>query len=193
MVSDVQQEDEFKNSYRMFQGLDYKDIDRQYGAIVKFLPLNGNIFCVFEHGLGIIPINEKALIQTSTSQSIHMYGAGVVQNQITLISPDFGSIWPESVVRTPNGIYGVDTYAKKIWRYGSSGLETISDMKIQQYLNNKIQLSEMDKSPIVALRNVKSHYNNYKGDIMFTFYNKDKESWNICFNERMNKWITRYT
>jgi hypothetical protein len=48
--------------------------------------------CVFEHGLGIIPINEKALIQTSTNQSIHMYGAGVIQNQISLISADFGSI-----------------------------------------------------------------------------------------------------
>jgi hypothetical protein len=43
-----------------------------------------------------------------------MYGAGVLQNQITLISPDFGSIWPESIIRTPIGVYGVDTYAKKI-------------------------------------------------------------------------------
>lgn len=49
-------------------------------------------------------------------------------------------------------------------------------MKIQQFLNEKIKLSELDKTPIVALRNVKAHYNNYKGDIMFTFYNKDKES-----------------
>jgi hypothetical protein len=43
-----------------------------------------------------------------------MYGAGVLQNQISLISPDFGSIWPESIIRTPIGIYGVDTHAKKI-------------------------------------------------------------------------------
>jgi hypothetical protein len=43
-----------------------------------------------------------------------MYGAGVLQSQISLITPDFGSIWPESVIRTPIGIYGVDTTAKKI-------------------------------------------------------------------------------
>ena len=114
MFSNVQENDAFRNAYRVFQGLSYKDIDRQYGAIVKFLPWDTNILCIFEHGVGLIPVNEKALIQTSTAQSIHMYGAGVIQNQITVISPDFGSIWAESIIRTPIGVYGVDTYAKKI-------------------------------------------------------------------------------
>lgn len=195
MFSNVQQDDDFKNAYRIFQGLSYKDIDRQYGAIVKFIPWGVNILCIFEHGIGIIPINEKALIQTSTDQSIHMYGAGVLQNQISLISADFGSIWPESIVRTPIGVYGVDTSAKKIWRYSDGkGLEIISDMKIQRYLNDHIKLDETDKYPIISLRNVKTHYNNYKGDVMFTFYNAGKdETWNMCFNERMDKWITRYS
>jgi hypothetical protein len=44
-------------------------------------------------------------------------------------------------------------------------------MKIQRFLNDHIQLEELDKYPIIGLRNVKSHYNNYKGDVMFTFYN----------------------
>ena len=114
MFSNVQANGDIKNAYRIFQGLDYKDIDRQYGAIVKLLPIDNNIFCVFEHGLGILPINEKALLATQSGQSIHMYGAGVLQNQISLVSSDFGSIWPESIIRTPIGIYGVDTYAKKI-------------------------------------------------------------------------------
>ena len=59
---------------------------------------------MFEHGLGIV-LMKKALIQTTTEQSIHMYGAGVLQSQISLITPDFGSIWPESVIRTPIGVY----------------------------------------------------------------------------------------
>jgi hypothetical protein len=44
-------------------------------------------------------------------------------------------------------------------------------MKIQRFLNDNIKLNESDKYPIIALKNVKSHYNNYKGDVMFTFYN----------------------
>ena len=38
MFSNVQVDDDFKNAYRIFQGLSYKDIDRQYGAIVKLIP-----------------------------------------------------------------------------------------------------------------------------------------------------------
>lgn len=193
MFSNVFTEENFRNGYRIFQGLSYKDIDRQYGAIVKLLPWGTNLLCVFEHGLGIIPINEKALIQTSTNQSIHMYGAGVIQNQISLISADFGSIWQDSVIRTPLAVYGVDTYAKKIWKYSDKGFETISDMKIQRFLNEHIKLTESDKYPTISIKNVKTHYNNYKGDVMFTFYNdREDEVWNFCFNERMNKWITRY-
>lgn len=195
MFSNIQVDGDFRNGYRIFQGLSYEDIDRQYGAIVKLIPWGVNLLCVFEHGLGIVPINEKALIQTTTEQSIHMYGAGVLQKQISLITPDFGTIWPESVIRTPIGVYGVDTYAKKIWRYSDkNGFETISDMKIQRFLNDNIKLNEADKYPIIALKNVKSHYNNNKGDIMFTFYNfVEGKEWNFCYNERMDKWITRYS
>lgn len=192
MFSNVQVEDDFRNAYRIFQGLDYKDIERQYGAIVKLITYGVNLFCVFEHGCALIPINEKALVSTTTGQSIHMYGASVLQNQVTPISPDYGSIWQESIIRTPNAIYGVDTYAKKIWKFNSNGFTLISDMSIQRFLNDNVILSENDKYPIVSLKNVKTHYNNYKGDVMFTFYNGDKV-WNLCYNERLEKWITKYS
>ena len=193
--SNVQTYGDFQNAYRIFQGLDYQDIERQYGAIVKLIPWSGNLLCIFEHGIGIIPVNEKALLSTQSGQSIHMYGAGVLQNQISVISPDFGSIWQESIIRTPRGVYGVDTYAKKIWRVTyNGGFETISDMKVQRFLNDNIKLSEEDKKPIIGIKNVKTHFNNFKGDIMFTFYNtSNNTNWNLCYNERMDKWITRYS
>ena len=67
-------------------------------------------------------------------------------------------------------------------------MECISDMKVQQFLNDNIKLSEREKYPVVSLKNVKSHYNNYKGDVLFTFYNEAKDTiWNLCFNERMDR------
>ena len=195
IFSNVQVEDDFRNGYRVFQGLSYKDIDRQYGAIVKLLPWGTDLLCVFEHGIGIVPVNQKALMSTTTGQSIHMYGAGVLQSQVSLITGDYGSVWQESIIRTPIGVYGVDTFAKKIWRYSASkGFETISDMTIQRFLNDHIILKERTSTPDLGLRNVKTHYNNYKGDVMFTFYNYDRnEEWNLCYNERLGKWITRYS
>ena len=55
----------------------------------------------------------------------------------------------------------------------------------------------MEKTPIIGLRNVKTHYNNNKKDIMFTFYDdvyKDEEkAWNLCFNELLDAFVTFYS
>ena len=195
MFSNVQENDAFRNAYRIFQGLSYKDMDRQYGSLVKLITWGVNLLGIFEHGIAIIPVNEKALLSTNTGQSIHMYGAGVLQNQMTMITQDYGSIWQESIIRTPMGVYGVDTYAKKIWRVNMNGtFDLISDGMIQRFLNDNIKLKEKDKYPTIALKNVKTHYNNYKGDIIFTFYNDEEDTeWNICYNERIQKWVTRYS
>jgi hypothetical protein len=95
-------------------------------------------------------------------------------------------------------MYGVDTVAKKIWhvpvadRYGMQVLTNISDLKVQRFLNENINLTESDKLPLMGVTNVKTHYNKNKGDIIFTFYNKDKE-WSLCYNENLQKFITYYS
>lgn len=194
MFSNVSVKDSFENGYRTFQGLSYRDIDAQYGAITKIVSWGINLFVVFEHGCGLLAVNPKALLQTTTEQNIHIYGAGVLSNQLdAIVSQDFGSVWKDSIIKTPLGIYGVDSYAKKIWRYTDKyGFETISDMKIQRFLNDNILLQEGDKNADIGIINIKTHYNSYKGDLMFTFYKNDKK-WNICYNERSGMWITRYS
>ena len=190
--SNIQVEEDFKNAYRVFQGLSYDDIERQYGSIVKLLEYGTDLFCVFEHGCAIIPINEKALMQTTMGQSIHMYGAGVLPEKVTPISTNYGSTWQESIIKTANGIYGVDSVAKKIWRFNATGFSIISDTLVQRFLNDNLILSENDKQPIIAFKNIKTHYNAHKNDVMFTFYNGSRV-WNLCYNERIEKWTTKYS
>lgn len=71
-------------------------------------------------------------------------------------------------------------------------MEIISDFTVQRYLHDNIDLKESDKSIILGARNIKTHYNAYKGDVMFTYYNGSK-IWNLCYNEIIGKWITRYS
>lgn len=181
----------FENGYRVFQGLNYNDYTREYGKITKIISLGQSLFIVFTNGCAIAPINEKALMQTTEGQSIHMYGAGVLPDQLTLVSNMYGSSWKESVILTPNGIYGVDTTAKSIWRYNqNSGFQVISNMKVSSFLLNNIpsDLTEF-KNGITQIR---THYNERKKDVLFTFI-YENTGWNLCFNELVNSFICKYS
>lgn len=91
----------------------------------------------------------------------------------------------------------MDTVAKRIWRASAAGFEIISDYKVNEFLINNISLSERELDPIIGIRDVKSHYNAYKQDVMFTFYDNlygfEERVWNLCFSERLNTWITFYS
>ena len=189
MFSNVHVTDAFTNGYRTFQGLSYKDYDKQYGAITKLISLGQNIFIVMEHGLGLVPVNPKALMQTTTGEAIHIYGHGVLPDEMTVISQDYGSKYEHSVLRTPIGIYGIDVDAKKVWRFSDKqGFETISDMKVETYLKDNLESYEVE----IGVKDIRTHYNAKKGDLMFTWYNGNKLC-SICFNERQNLWTTRYS
>ena len=188
MFSNINVTDSFTNGYRTFQGLSYKDYDKQYGAITKLISLGQNLFVVMEHGLGLVPVNPKALMQTTTGEAIHIYGYGVLPNEMTIISQDYGSKYEHSVIRTPIGIYGMDVDTKKIWRFSDrQGFETISDMKIETYLKDNLNPLEIN----IGNADIRTHYNGKKGDLMFTWY-CNGEIYSICYNERQNIWVTRY-
>lgn len=180
MFSNIHVTDAFTNGYRTFQGMSYKDYDKQYGAITKLISLGQNIFVVMEHGLGLVPVNPKALMQTTTGEAIHIYGYGVLPDEMTIISQDYGSKYEHSVIRTPIGIYGVDVDAKKVWRFSDKqGFETISDMKVETYLKDYLNPVDIE----IGLKDVRTHYNAKKGDIMFTFYTIDPDD-RQAFNQK---------
>lgn len=197
IYSDVSVGDAFKNGFRVFQLTHYRDYPRIYGGIMKMVELFGNILCIFEHGVAVIPVNERAVAGEGAGGDVFINTSNVLPENPKMLSDTYGTQWPESVVQTPYYVYGVDTVGKKIWRTNGDQLEVISDFKIQEFLNENISLSERELSPIIGIRNVKGHYNAYKQDVMFTFYDDlygfEEKVWNICYNEIMQKWVTFYS
>lgn len=195
--SDIHINDAFKNGYRVFQAINYRDYPKTYGQITKLVEYNGSLICVFEHGVALIPVNERTVAGNSNGGNVYINTSNVLPENPKILSNTFGSQWKDSVVKTPKGIYGVDTVAKKIWRVSATSFECISDFKIQDFLNKNISLSERELTPVIGIRNVKSHYNSHKQDIMFTFYDNlygfEERVWNVCFNELIGKWITFYS
>lgn len=197
MYSDISVGDAFKNGFRVFQMTHYRDYPRTYGGIMKMVELFGNILCIFEHGVALIPVNERAVAGEGSGGNVFINTSNVLPENPKMLSDTYGTQWPESVVQTPYFVYGVDTVGKKIWRTNGDQFEIISDFKIQEFLNENITLSEREMTPIIGVRNVKGHYNAFKQDVMFTFYDDlygfEEKVWNICYNEVMQKFITFYS
>lgn len=195
--SDIHINDAFKNGFRVFQETHYRDYSKTYGSITKIIELRGKLVCVFEHGVALISVNERVVAGEGSGGNVYINTSNVLPENPKIISDTFGSQWRDSVIKTPQGIYGVDTVGKKIWRTNGTNFECISDFKVQEFLNQNISLSERELTPIMGVRNVKTHYNKFKHDVMFTFYDNlygfEEKVWNLCYNELQQKWVTFYS
>lgn len=203
MYSDIHINDAYKNGFRVFKGTSYIDCPRTYGEITKLVEFKGNLMVIFEHGIGLCQVNQNAFAQNVASGQEHL-GAAKVLSQPTIISDVIGSQWAESIIKTPGDfgdgvcyVYGVDTVAKKIWRCNGSAVECISDTRVQEFLNNNISLGERELTPLIGIRNVKTCYNSFKRDVLFTFYDNlegfEENVWNLCWNELQQMFVTFYS
>lgn len=188
----------FQNSFRIFEGTHYRDYPLTYGSITKIIEFSGDLICVLEHGIYKIPINERAIAAEGSGGFAYINTSNVLPENPQVLSDTYGSQWIDSIIKTPSGIYGVDTIAKKIWKIDNYGkFRLLSDWHIQEFLNNNITLTERELTPIMGIRNVKTHYDNFKHDVIFTFYDDvygyEDKCWSICYNEVLELWVTFYS
>lgn len=198
IYSDISINDAYRNGYRVFKSTNYVDYTKEYGSIIKLVPMGSSLICVFEHGVVLLPVNERIQTGEGDGGAIFINTKNVIpENPQIVLSDMIGSQWAESVVKTPYAVYGVDTVAKKIWRTDGKNLETISDFKVNKFLVDNLSLSERETTPIIGIRNVKTHYNANKNDVMFTFYDQkygfEDKAWNLCYNEITKSFITFYS
>lgn len=197
IYSDLAQTDAFKNGFRVFKGISYVDYSNQYGGITRLVEWGGNLIIVFEHAVGLAAVNQNALIPTDDGTQIAVGAVKPLASTPVMLSTDFGSQWPESICCSQHYVYGIDTVGKKIWRTDGKSFECISDFKVQKFLNDNITLGERELTPIIGVRNVKTHFNAYKNDLMFTYYDNtygfEEVVWNLCYNEYQQAFTTFYS
>lgn len=203
MYSDTQVNDAFQNGFRVFRGTNYRDYTRQYGEITKILNYGEDLLVIFEHGIGLISVNERSVAASSASGHAYINTSNVLPEHPRIISETYGSQWPDSIIITPAdgdipvSVFGVDTVAKKIWQISGGNIKCISDFKVSEFLNNNITLGERENTPIIGVRNVKTCYNAYKKDVMFTFYDNligfEEKVWNLCYNMQADMFTTFYS
>ena len=190
--SNVLQQSTFVNGNRTFFSKNYQDYSMEYGALVKLVEWYGNLIAVMEHGILMIPVNERAMMKNESGENVYINTDIVLPKNPRVLSNTYGSIWSDSITKTSRYLYGIDTVAKKIWRTNGETFELISDLKIQKFLNDNINLKESDTDNRIGVSSVKTHYNAFKQDISFVFKFQTRK-WHLCWNEILEKWVTRYS
>ena len=114
IYSDLHVTDAFKNGYRVFKELNYRDYTKAYGGIIKLIDLKSSLLVVFEHAVALIAVNERILAGEGAGGSVYINNKKVLPETPIILSDIFGSQWADSVIKTQKYIYGVDTVAKKI-------------------------------------------------------------------------------
>lgn len=195
--SEIGVNDGYQNGLRIFKLGNNRNYNTEYGQIVKLVTLGSQLIVVFEHGICSLQVDESQAIKQIQSDNIINVGNILPENP-SVISDTYGSKWIEGIITTPKGIYGIDTDAKRIWFVNSEGLKVISDFFVNSFLEKNIDIPPTDnnycfekgKQHIVA-----AHYNAHKQDVMFTIKQDEKscKSWNLCYNEMLQKWQTFYS
>jgi len=101
MYSDIHINDAYKNGFRVFRGTNYRDYTREYGEIVKLVPFESSLLCVFEHGVALIPVNERAVAGQGAGGMVYVNTSNVLPENPKIISDTFGSQWAESILKVP--------------------------------------------------------------------------------------------
>jgi len=70
---------------------------------------------VCEHGILYLPVRERVHAGNGSTGLIFINSPNILPEVPGIISDTYGSTWPESIIQTPYGIFGVDAVAKKIW------------------------------------------------------------------------------
>lgn len=153
------------NEFKVMLESAYKDYTKIYGSITKLMPLGSKMLVVFEHGLGALALNDSM----NQAQNALQYLPAELS---MVISTTYGSMWKDSIIETQGYIYGLDSTAKVIWRVNSEcQLEIISQLRVEKFLIDNLDMSEFAKTPYIGHINIKSHYNAFKHDVIFTYYN----------------------
>jgi len=182
----------FKDGSRIFELQNYQDYTMEHGQITKLVNWYGTLIAIMEHGVLMIPVNERAMMQNASGENVYINTDTVLPKNPKVLSNIYGSLWDEGIINTPRFIYGIDTVGKKIWRTNGEQFEIISDMKIQKFLNDNILLKVTDQEETIIQYMIKAHYNAFKQDVIFVF-KYGLISWVLCWNEISNIWTTRYT
>ena len=142
------------DSWRIFKGGNYRDIDSAYGPINKLILHKENLFAFQDRGVNLLMINPTAVTTTTDSTAL-VLGTGAVIQDDKYVAKDIGCKHQWSILSTPKGLYWVDILTNSIYKIGM-GKEGMADLSRIKGLRNYFEatLEKSNELPFTRYNNV---------------------------------------
>lgn len=165
IASDKHIPNAFRNGYRSFTGLNFKDYDPSMGRIIRIFNHYNELLVVFEHGIGKGPINQRIQTGSDSSGPVFLEATSVLPPKLQYLSREFGSQDFYSMYQTPLGVYGVDRQRKKLWQV-TDRMTLISDSGFMSFLDKH--------APV----NPRTGFDAENSEVVFT-----TDNWTLAYRE----------
>jgi hypothetical protein len=132
--SDYKLDNETIDSWSKFRPNNYIDVSGKYGPVTKLLSYKNDLFFIQEDAFGILPINQRSLIQDNNIGILQL-GTGDVLSRYDYIDKFYGCQDKRSADSSKSGIYYVDKNKRTLLRFNNQGFVNLGVNKgVSSYL-----------------------------------------------------------
>ena len=174
--SEVANQEQLNDNYKLFKANDYKDVSGEFGEIVNIFTFNNNLYIHTTAGLWLQPTNHQEQVLNDVTIYIGTGEFGSLPPQLIVEDKTGGSAGlqhREAQVLTPYGYFFISESERKVYKFDGK-LEAISDNGMSKWFNKHIPFKLKE-----IYGDGKYYYDdnpsNYLGIGYILVYDKDKE------------------
>lgn len=167
-VSSLKIDGELTDNWRNFPVNQFTDVTGSLGEIHKLISVKGQLLYFQDRGIGMLPINERAMINDVTGASL-ILGNGDLIGKFQYISESSGTRHQHSVVVSDKTLYYYDSLQAKIYALQSGSLT--EQLGLSSYFHNDLMeiLRVKDDLYIANPTGVHAVYDKKNERVFFTF------------------------
>lgn len=187
-VSEQKENGETTDSWLSFLPAKYYDAETEQGPINAVVNFKDRIYFLQDSGYGIVPISERALLQTDpiNATELQLGTTGEVIQRPEYISKNIGTRHAFSVLTTPTALYFFDVLNKKFYRQTDS-IRPIEGLNSYYNSNIKGKVLSTDKATYLdatILRNgIVTGYDRDKENVHLTIFDGQYDSATATYSQ----------
>jgi hypothetical protein len=182
------------DNYRLFPSESFMYVNAKYGQITASDYDDARIYYMQEHGMGAIPVEERALDVTAIGYPIQL-GIGGLFERYDMISSVYGCQHPQTFVRYSDGLAWLDFSKKEYltFDYRSAPIELGLQLGIKKFFTDEVPESYRDYKNTIIGDGIISGFDNRTKRLYLCFISDTENHYEtICFNPLARKFTGHF-